>query len=56
MEAVAEAIARQVLVSYPVPAVWVRVAKPSPPIKDAVLQGVAVEVYRERKAGHESDE
>ena len=50
LEAVAEAIARQVLVSFPVSAVWARVTKPSPPIRDAVLKGVSVEVYRERKA------
>ena len=50
LEAVAEAIARQVLVSFPVSAVWARVTKPSPPIRNAVLKGVSVEVYRERKA------
>ncbi len=56
LEAVAEAIARQVMVSFPVLAVWARVTKPSPPIKNAVLQGVSVEVYRERKTRHESHE
>ncbi len=48
LEAVAEAIARKVLASFPVSAVRARVTKPSPPIKGAILQGVGVEVYRER--------
>ena len=48
LEAVAEAVAQRVLSSFPVFAVRARVGKPSPPIKGAVLQGVAVEVYRER--------
>ena len=56
LEAVAEAITRQVLVSFPVLAVWVRVTKPSPPIKDAVLKGAAVEVYRERTTEYEKRE
>ena len=50
LEALAEAVAQRVLSSFPVSAVWVRVKKPSPPIKDAILKGVAIEVYRERKA------
>ena len=55
LEAVVEAIARQVLDSFPVLAVWARVTKPSPPIKDAVLQGVSAEVYRERRSQHDAD-
>jgi dihydroneopterin aldolase len=55
LEAVAEAIARQVLDSFPVLAVWARVIKPSPPIKDAVLQGVSAEVYRERRSQRDVD-
>ena len=55
LEAVVEAIARQVLDSFPVLAVWARVTKPSPPIKDAVLQGVSAEVYRERMSQHNAD-
>ena len=50
LEALAEAVAQRVLSSFPVSAVRVRVKKPSPPIKDAILEGVAVEVYREQKA------
>ena len=49
LEAVAEAVAQRVLASFPVSAVRTRVQKPSPPIKDAVLQGVTVEIYRERQ-------
>lgn len=49
LEAVAEAVARRVLASFPVVAVRARVTKPSPPIKGAVLDGVSVEVYRERQ-------
>ncbi len=48
LEAVAEAVAQRILVSFPISAVRARVKKPSPPIKNAVLQWVAVEVYRER--------
>ena len=55
LEAVAEAIAQQVLDSFPVSAVWARVTKPSPPIKNAVLKGVSAEVYRERKSQHDAD-
>jgi dihydroneopterin aldolase len=50
LEAVAEAVAQRVLAFFPVSAVWVRVTKPSPPIKGATLTGAAVEVYRKRKA------
>jgi len=50
LEAVAEAIAQRVLSRFPVSAVRTRVAKPSPPIRGAVLQGVSVEVYRHRGA------
>jgi dihydroneopterin aldolase len=49
LEAVAEAVARHVLASFPVAAVRARVTKPSPPIKGAVLDGVSVEVYRVRQ-------
>ena len=49
LEAVAEAIAQRVLASFPVSAVRTRVKKPSPPIRDAVLEGVTVEVYRKRQ-------
>lgn len=50
LEAVAEAIAQRVLTSFPVAAVRARVTKPSPPIKGAILQGAAVEIYRERRS------
>lgn len=49
LETVAEAIARRVLASFPIVAVRARVTKPSPPIRDAVLDGVSVEVYRVRQ-------
>ena len=49
LEAVAEAVVQRVLTSFPVTAVRARVEKPSPPIKDAVLQGVTVEIYREQR-------
>ena len=48
LEAVAESIAQRVLRCFSVSAVRVRVEKPSPPIRDAVLEGVSVEVYRKR--------
>ena len=48
LEAVAEAVAQRILASFPISAVRACVKKPSPPIKNAVLQWVAVEVYRER--------
>ena len=51
LEAVAEAIVQRVLASFPVFAVWARVKKPSPPIRDAVLKGAAVEVFRTREEG-----
>ena len=51
LEAVAESVARGVLDSFPVNAVRVRVTKPSPPIKDAVLDAAAVEIYRRREEG-----
>jgi dihydroneopterin aldolase len=50
LEAVAEAVARRVLTSFPVTAVRARVTKPSPPIRNAVLDGVSVEVYRVRQS------
>ncbi len=49
LEAVAEAIAQRVLASFPVATVRARVTKPAPPIRGAVLDGVSVEVYRERQ-------
>ncbi|MFC1935955.1 dihydroneopterin aldolase [Chloroflexota bacterium] len=49
LEAVAEAITQRVLASFPISAVQVRVIKPSPPIKNAMLEGVSVEIYRERQ-------
>jgi 7,8-dihydroneopterin aldolase/epimerase/oxygenase len=48
LEAVAEATAGAVLEAFPVSAVRVRVTKPAPPIKGAVLDAAAVEVYRRR--------
>ena len=50
LESVAETVALRILDSFLVEAVRVRVGKPSPPISGAILKGVAVEVYRERKA------
>ena len=48
LEAVAEAVAHRILASSPIYAVLVRVKKPSPPIKDAVLQWVGIEIYRSK--------
>ncbi|MBI4337338.1 MAG: dihydroneopterin aldolase [Chloroflexi bacterium] len=49
LEAVAAAIVERVLREFPqVQAIQVRVAKPSPPIKGAVVGSAAVEVYRRR--------
>jgi len=51
LEAVAAAIAKRVLASFPVSAVWVRATKPSPPIRGATLTEATVEIYREQKSG-----
>ena len=48
MEAVAESIASEILDSYPVESVRVRVVKVRPPIKGGVLSGAGVEVFRQR--------
>jgi len=48
LESVAEAAAGAVLDEFPVTAVRVRVTKPAPPIKGAVLDAASVEVYRRR--------
>ena len=50
LESVAETIAQRILASFKVTAVAVRVTKPSPPITEAILKGIAVEVYREGPA------
>lgn len=49
LESVAEEISQRVLSRFPVRSVRARVEKSSPPIKGAVLRGVAVEVYRRRE-------
>lgn len=49
LEALAEATAQQILSLFNVSSIWVRVKKPTPPIKDALLNWVAVDVYREKK-------
>ncbi len=46
LESLAQAIAQDVLDSHPVLGVRVRVKKPRPPIKGAILSGVAVEIHR----------
>ena len=48
VEAVAHAIASEILDSYPVESVRVRVVKVRPPIKGGVLAGAGVEVFRSR--------
>jgi 7,8-dihydroneopterin aldolase/epimerase/oxygenase len=48
LEAVAEGIAGRLLGEFPVQAVQVRVKKPRPPIKGAVVEHAAVEIYRTR--------
>jgi dihydroneopterin aldolase len=48
LEFIAQDIATKILDTFPVSAVCVRVMKPSPPIKDAILGGAGVEVYRQR--------
>ena len=48
VEAVADAIASEILDAYPVESVRVRVMKVRPPIKGGVLSGAGVEVFRRR--------
>lgn len=48
LEFVAQDIATKILDTFPASAVHVRVVKPSPPIKEAILGGAGVEVYRQR--------
>jgi dihydroneopterin aldolase len=50
LESVAHNIAHKIIDKYSVDAVRVKVKKPSPPIKDAILSGAAIEIYR-RKNG-----
>ena len=49
LEAVAGAIARQVLDSFPVESVQVTVKKPLPPVKGSVIEYAAVEIVRRRE-------
>ena len=49
LEAVAQSIAQSILDAYPVGGVRVRVKKTRPPIKEGVLSGAGVEVYRIRQ-------
>ena len=48
LEALAEAIAQQVLEGFPVAAIRVKVKKTRPPIRNAILAGAAVEIYRRK--------
>jgi len=48
LEAVAHSIAQQILNSFPVRGIKVRIKKTRPPIKDGILSSVGVEVYRTR--------
>lgn len=48
VEALAEEIASQVLGSFPIQAIRVRVKKTRPPIKGGVMSGAGVEVYRSK--------
>ena len=52
VEAVAHAIASEILDTYPVESIRVRVMKVRPPIKGGVLAGAGVGVFR-RQAGEE---
>ena len=49
LEALAGAVARQVLDSFPVESVQVTVKKPLPPVKGSVIEYAAVEIVRRRK-------
>lgn len=51
VEAVAHAIASEILGSYPVESVRVRLVKVRPPIKGGVLAGAGVEIFRSRADG-----
>ena len=48
LESAAAAIAEKVLADFPVASVRVRVKKPRPPIRGAVVENAAVEIYRTR--------
>ena len=48
LEFVAQDIATKILDTFPASAVHVRVVKPSPPIKEAILGSAGVELYRQR--------
>ncbi|MSP78240.1 MAG: dihydroneopterin aldolase [Dehalococcoidia bacterium] len=51
LEAVGETIASKVLSGFPVTSVRVRVSKPSPPIKGAVLEAASVTLWRTKSSG-----
>ena len=51
VEAVAHAIASEILGSYPVESVRVRLVKMRPPIKGGILAGAGVEIFRSRTDG-----
>ena len=55
VEAVADAIASEILDAYPVESVKVRVMKVRPPIKGGVLSGAGVEVFRRRSEQEQSN-
>lgn len=46
LESVAETVAQRILAAFPVTQVLARVKKPSPPIENANLAWVAVEIHR----------
>ena len=48
LESLAEAVAQELLRTFPLDGVRVRVTKPHVPIKGAVLEGAGVEVHRRR--------
>ena len=50
LESVAHNIAHKIIDNYAVEAVRVKVKKPSPPIKGAILSGAAVEIYRRKNS------
>jgi dihydroneopterin aldolase len=56
LEAVAEAIAGKVLAETPVMGVRVRVRKPSPPIRGAVLDSASVTIHRAKSPPPPMDE
>ncbi len=49
IESVAEGIAQALLAAFPIREVWVRVSKPSAPIRGARFSRVAVEIARSRR-------